>query len=70
MDLCSKDPVNSRDLVIVNSSKSKLKPRETFLVNDLHHNNGSEWAETFKMADKITSKPQLVKVEDLTILPP
>ena len=63
------DPVNPGDLVMISSSKTKLKPRETFLVNDVVQNNGSEWAETFKLTDKITSKPQLIKTEDLTLLP-
>ena len=63
------NPVNPGDLIMINSSRTKLKPRETFLVNDVKKSNGSEWAETFKQADKITSKPQLVKTEDLTVLP-
>ena len=61
--------VSPGDLVMINSSKTKLKPRETFLVNDIEEKNGCQWAETYKMANKMVNRPQLVKTEDLLVLP-
>ena len=57
------------DLVMIGSSKSKLHPRETYIVQGDHVINGNTWVELFKMGDKITSKPQLVKKEDIVTLP-
>ena len=61
--------VSPGDLVMISSSKSKIKPRETFIVNDIKEDNGCQWAETYKMANKMVNKPQMVKTEDLLILP-
>ena len=67
--LVNEEGIEPGDLVVINSSKSKLKPRETHLVQDVEQINGSDWAHAYKMADKMTNRPQLVKVEDLTRVP-
>ena len=53
------------DLVMIKSDKSKLHPRDTYLVEKLTEKNGCQWAELFKLGNKLVNKPQLVKVEDL-----
>ena len=53
------------DLVMIKSDKSKIHPRDTFIVESVTENNGCYWAELYKMGNKIVNKPQLVKVEDL-----
>ena len=63
------EPVETGDLVMINGSKSKLKPRDAHIVHDVVDMNGSSWAETYKMGDKMTNRPHLVKTEDLTVLP-
>ena len=62
-------PVEAGDLVMINGSKTKLKPRDTHIVQDVVDINGSSWAEMYKMGDKMTNRPHLVKTEDLTVLP-
>ena len=54
---------------MIASEKSKLAPRDTFLINDVVEKNNDTWAELFKLGEKITNKPQLVKVQDLILLP-
>ena len=52
------------------SEKLKLSPRDTFIiVQDVVEKNGDFWAEIYKLGDKISNKPQLVKVQDLIPLP-
>ena len=51
------------------SDRTKTSPRDTYLVNDLLVRNGDDWAELYKMGEKITNRPQLVKVQDLLLLP-
>ena len=63
------DEILPGNLVVINSSKTKLKPREPHLVQDIKHVDGAPWAQTYKMGDKITNRPQMVKMEDLTLIP-
>ena len=53
------------DLVMIKSDKSKIHPRDTYLVDAVVEKNGCKWAELFKLGNKLVNKPQLVKVEDL-----
>ena len=57
------------DLVMVKAARSKLHPRETYIVQSWHNDNGNLWVEIYKMGSKITSKSQFVKAEDLLPLP-
>ena len=57
------------DLVLITSDRSKTCPRHTYLLNALIQKNDCEWAELYKLGDKITNRPQLVKVQDLIRLP-
>ena len=57
------------DLVMIAGDKTKLKPRDTFIVNQVDTRNGDTWAELFKLGEKITKRPQLVKTADLVLLP-
>ena len=66
---CPKSSIKIGDLVMINGSKTKLKPRDTHIVQDIVDVNGSSWAEMYKMGDKMTNRPHLVKTEDLTVLP-
>ena len=66
---CPKSSIEIGDLVMINGSKTKLKPRDTHIVQDVVDVNGSSWAEMYKMGDKMTNRPHLVKTEDLTVLP-
>ena len=54
---------------MINGAKTKLSPRDTHIVQDVVDVNGSSWAEMYKMGDKMTIRPHLVKTEDLTVLP-
>ena len=54
---------------MIAGEKTKLKPRDTFIVNGIELKNGDSWAELFKLGDKITKRPQLVKTADLMLLP-
>ena len=56
------------DLVMIRSAKSKLKPRETYIIQNFVELNGTQWAELYKIESKLNSKPQLVKLEDLMIV--
>ena len=53
------------DLVMIKSDKSKIHPRDTYLVESVIEKNGCYWAELYKFGSKLVNKPQLVKVEDL-----
>ena len=53
------------DLVMIKSDKTKIKPRDIFLVQSIVERNGSYWAELFKFGKKLVNKPHLVKIEDL-----
>ena len=37
------------DLVMIAGEKTKLKPRDTFIVNGIELKNGDSWAELFKL---------------------
>ena len=54
---------------MISGEKSKIAPRDTFLVQELKELNGCQYAELYKLGDKITNRPQLVKVQDLMLLP-
>ena len=58
------------DLVMIKGDRSKIKPRDTFIVDSVIERNGCDWAELFKLGNKLVNKPQLVKVEDLVIVTP
>ena len=63
------EKIEPGDLVIIKGAKSKLKPRDSHIVQEILDKNGSTWAETYKMGDKMTNRPHLVQTEDLAILP-
>ena len=54
---------------MIKSDKTKIKPRDLFLVQSLVNKNGSLWAELFKFGSKLVNKPHLVKLEDLVKVP-
>ena len=57
------------DLVMIKNDKSKIKPRDTFIIDSVSEKNGCYWAELFKFGNKLVNKPQLVKLEDLVKVP-
>ena len=65
----SADNPQPGDLVMIASVKTKLHPRETYIVQGNKVINGNTWIELYKMGDKITNKPQFVKKEDIVLLP-
>ena len=58
------------DLVMIKSDRSKIKPRDTYIVDSVIERNGCQWAELFKMGNKLVNKPQLVKIEDIFLITP
>ena len=42
-------PVEACDLVMINGSKMKLKPRDTHIVQDVLDINGISWAEMYNI---------------------
>ena len=54
---------------MIKNDKTKIKPRDTFIIDSVSEKNGCYWAELFKLGNKIVNKPQLVKLEDLVKIP-
>ena len=57
------------DLVMIAGDRSKISPRDTYLLNDVVMRNNCEWAELYKLGSKVTNRPQLVKIQELILLP-
>ena len=54
---------------MIAGDRSKISPRDTYLLNDVVMRNNCEWAELYKLGSKVTNRPQLVKIQELILLP-